>query len=131
MFAFPEDIDVTDNTVAMFPELSEQLTQAKLAGAPKWQVSPQQLFGLDYVRSCRPATIVFPQVAHTEKSVLQPLDAGAALLEVVSNVLLTHPAYSQQHLNVLGQLVNECACYRLFTGRDIDAVPELLAQLLG
>lgn len=131
MFAFPEDIDVTHNTVAMFPELNDLLTQSKMAGAPKWQVSPQMVYNLDYVRACRPAVIVFPQVGHAENSVLQPLEEGAALLEVLPNVLLTDPTYSQNHLNVLGQLIKECDCYRLKTGRDLDTVPELLAQLLA
>lgn len=130
VFAFPEDIDITDKTAVMFPELDREEERTRIAGAVKWQISAPAVYGVDYVPACSPTVLVFPEVANRPRSVLEPLDPGAALLELVPNVLLTDPESSQQHLNILGRLVETCDCYRLRTGTDLEAVPELLRSVI-
>ena len=53
-----------------------------------------------------------------------------ALLELAPNVLLTAPARGGAHLAALGRLVHGCTCHRLATGRDLEALPALLLDLL-
>lgn len=128
--AFPEEIDVTDDTVRLFPELRPLLAQPKPAPWPKRQVWAEETYGVDFVPECTPAVLVVPRVAHTQQSVLTPLRQNDALLELAPNVLLTDPRASQAHFDALGELVRQCQCYRLDTGRDLDAVPALLRGLL-
>ena len=128
--AFPDEIDVTDATACLFPELHYLLNRSNSPGWPKRRVRAEEVYGTDPVWECRPAVIVFPRVAYSEKSVLKPMKREEALLELVPNVLLTEARSSQAHLDVLAELVRESACYRLETGRDFDAIPLLLRGLV-
>lgn len=129
-FAFPDEVDVTEDTVRMFPELHTLLQQPTAPGWPKRQVQVEEFYATAISRVCRPAVLVFPRITHTARSVLIPLTSDVALLELVPNVLLTTPRASQAHLDVLAELVNTSMCYRLEMGRDIDALPKLLEALM-
>lgn len=128
--AFPDEIGITDQTARLFPELHYLLDQPAPSGWPKRQVPAEQLYGERTIWECRPAAVVFPSVANAEKSILRPMSRDEALLTLVPNVLLTESCSSQSHLDVLAQLVSEAACYRLETGRDFDALPALLREVM-
>jgi len=81
--------------------------------------------------SSRPAAVVFPCIAAGPASRVEPMSAQQALLELLPNVLLTEPAACQAHLARLGELTAETRCYRLWTGRDFEALPALLGSLLA
>jgi hypothetical protein len=129
--AFPDEIDLTDETARLFPELHYLLRSPKNHGWRKRQVRAEEVYEVNTIWECKPAVIVFPSIANAEKSVLKPIDRGEALLELVPNILLTEVRSSQAHLNVLGQLVKESECYRLEAGRDFDALPILLRDLMA
>jgi hypothetical protein len=131
VLAFPDEIDVTEATINLFPELHSLLQRTRPEGWPKRQIRADECYGAPCVWECRPAAIIFPRVAPTERSVLQPLDRDTALLELVPNVLLTEPRSSQAHLDTLTMLVKSTPCYRLETGRDLDVLPHLLRSLVG
>jgi len=129
--AFPEAFDVTDETVGLFPELSALRASKKLPGAPKHQLRVESRYEARVAWRCAPVALVFPSVAQgSSVSTLEPMDPGSALLELVPNVLLTETRSSQRHLDALAALVSTCACYRLSTGRDFDALAIQLRQLL-
>lgn len=128
--AFPEDIDITDDTARMFDELHDIVEVPKAPGWPKRQVP---LFGHAQTAiawDCQPAVLVFPRVSHTARSILTPIDRDEALMELVPNILLTAPTASQAHLDSLATLTATCSCYRLETGRDLDVLPDMLGALL-
>jgi hypothetical protein len=131
VLAFPDEIDVTATTAAMFPELRALVQTPLLAGWPKRRLRAEAVYGVPPTWQCRPAALVFPRVAHADRSALFPISSDAALREVASNVLLTAPAAAQAHLTALRALVANCRCYRLETGRDMDDLPRLLGRLLG
>jgi hypothetical protein len=128
--AFTDDIDVTESTAALFPSLRSELGGPPDPGWPKRAVAPDDDLGASVVTSCRPAALVFPTVGAADRSSLEPLNPAEALLRLAPDVLMTDPAAAQAHLDVLGRLVRGCTCWRLETGRDLDAVPGLLAPLL-
>lgn len=129
--AFPEAIDVTDQTIGLFTELQDLGGSARLAGWPKRQLHLTERYGTRIAWKCQPAALIFPRVAPSAYSVLTPLDRDEALLELVPNVLLTEARATQSHLDALGILVGQSACYRLETGRDLDALPALFHALIG
>jgi hypothetical protein len=131
MLAFPDEIDVTDETAGWFPELHHLVQQPKTPGWPKRPVWPEDVYATEIVWACRPAALVFPRVAHTDKSVLTPMDRGEALLALAPNVLLTEASSTQAHLDVLAQLVRESPCYHLEAGRDFAALPSLLREVVA
>jgi hypothetical protein len=82
------------------------------------------------VWECEPGVLVFPRISGRRESVLEPIDPGEALLELVPNVLLTEPRSSQAHLDALAELARSSRCYRLATGTDLDATVELLREVV-
>jgi hypothetical protein len=131
VLAFPDEIDVTENTVQLFPELHELLQVPLVSGRTKRQIWSEAVYGVDFVPACRPAVLVFPRVANVAHSTLQPLRRDEALLELMPNILLTERRASQAHFDVLAELVRQSDCYRLETGRDVEALPALLAGLVS
>lgn len=130
VLAFPDEFDLTDETVAFFPELAPLLEGGRPDGWRKRQLRVEREYGAEVVWECEPALLVFPRVAGGEASELIPMDPGEALLELAPNVLLTEPVSSQAHLDALAGLVERSRCYRLEAGRDLDEAVRTLEAAL-
>jgi hypothetical protein len=128
--AFPDQVDVTTNTVGFFPELSHLLTGPRLPGWPKWSFRAEDVYPISISWTCAPAVLILPCVTDTPTSRLEPLSPPEALLELVPNILLTEPTACQAHLETLARLTNQASCFRLWTGLDFEALPLLLGNLL-
>jgi hypothetical protein len=127
---FPDQVDVTEHTVVMVPELSHLLEEPLLPGRYKHSLRVEDVFGSPIVVSCRPALLVFPQVTPGRQSRAEPLDASGALRGLLPNVLLTEPASSQAHLDMLGRLARTVPAFTLLAGSDLDDVASCLSGLL-
>jgi hypothetical protein len=131
VLGFPEDVDVSDRTIGFFPELNFLAQSPKTPGWPKKQVRVDEVYGSELLCEAKPGAILIPRISGKETSVVRPIGADEALLEIVSNVLLSEARSCQEHLNVLGELVRETPCYRLETGRDFEHIPMLLRDILS
>ena len=131
MLALSDEIDLDDTTVQLFPELHLLLEQPKTPGSQKRQLWSTESYGAGLIAACHPAAIVFPRVAHTQRSVITPLNPEEALRELTPNVLLTEPLSSQVHMEALAELANQCACYRLEMGHDFADLPGLVRRLMA
>ena len=128
---FPDEIDVTEGTVSMFAEL-DHLKSATLAlGRDKHGFRVEEVFGISPLEGCRPAALVFPRVEEGPSPHLEPLSAAEALFELMPNVLVTEPAATQAHMDMLGDLVRTVPGYRFRPGRDPDAAAASVASLLS
>lgn len=125
---FPDEIDVTDDTARWFPELADALRQ-RTGSWPKHRLRVEDLPGASIADDCPPGLLLFPEVSGESRSRTEPLSAGAALVAVTPNVLLTDPASTQAHLDALAALVRTSRCHRLLVGRDFDKLPELVREL--
>jgi hypothetical protein len=126
LLAFPDEFDLTDQTVGFFPELAPLLEEASRPGWRKRQLRAEDFYGVEVVWECAPGVLVFPRVSGRTDSVLHPIGPGEALLELVPNVLLTEAGSSQAHLDALAELARASRCYRLETGTDLDGAVRLL-----
>lgn len=131
VLSFPEDVDVSDQTIGFFPELDFLRSSPKLVAWAKRQVRADEIYGVEMLREARPGAIVIPKISGKERSSMRPIDADEALLEMVSNILLTDARSCQSHLDILTELVRQTPCYRLETGRDFDCIPNLFRELLS
>jgi hypothetical protein len=132
VLAFPDEFDLTDQTVAFFPELASLLDVDRPDGWRKRQLRAEQVYranGAEVVWECDPGLLVFPRVAGVRESRLAPMPKDEALLELAPNVLLTDPASSQAHFDALAELVERSDCWRLETGTDLDEAVRLLEAL--
>jgi hypothetical protein len=130
ILGFPDQSNVSDETVSMFPELHAALNPAGLRVGPKSQIRVEEFYGANTVWGCRPAVVIFPRIGHSGRSVLTPVDQDEALLELLPNLFLTEAVSSQAHLDALTRLAQEARCYRLETGRDFDALADQLRSLV-
>jgi len=131
VLGFPDEIDLTDETIALFNELDHLMSLPKSEGWHKRQVRPEQLYPGKMVSECKPGLLIFPKISGKASSVLKPMNSTEALLQLLSNIIRTDSASSQNHLDALTALVKESKCYRLETGRDFDALPELFRGIAG
>jgi hypothetical protein len=130
VLAFPEEVDVSDQTASFFPELSFLLRSPKRRGWRKRQIHPIQVYGAKVAPEARPAAVVIPRIAEAETSLVTRMDPDEALLEMVPNVLLTEASSCRAHLDALKELVTSTPCYRLDTGRDFDQLSVRFRELL-
>jgi hypothetical protein len=130
VLAFPEEVDVSEQTAAFFPELSFLLSAPKRCGWRKRQIHPIQVYGAKVAPEARPAAVVIPRIAESETSVVTRMDPDEALLEMVPNVLLTEANSCRAHLDMLRGLVTSTPCYRLETGRDFDQLSIRFREML-
>jgi hypothetical protein len=131
VLAFPEAVDVSDQTASFFPELSFLLSAPKRPGWRKSQIHPTQVYGAKVALEARPAAIVIPRIGKAETSVVSRMDIDEALLEMAPNVFLTETNSCRAHLDALSQLVRSTPCYHLETGRDFDRLSIQFRELLA
>ena len=126
--AFPDEVDVSPASAAWFPELG--LDGVPDPGWPKHRVRIEERLGCRVAMLATPAALVSPAPGAADASALSREPEGAVLLDLAPNVLLTERESSQAHLDALGALVRSAPAHRLSTGRDFDALPARLAELL-
>jgi hypothetical protein len=130
ILAFPDEADVTTQTLGFFPELQRLTHASKASGRLKQPVCATSLYQARPCWECAPEAIIFPQPGKSSRSVLTPMPKAEALVQLVCNVLRTEPRSSQAHLDALAGLVKTSRCYRLKTGQDFDRLPGLLRSVL-
>lgn len=127
LLAFPDEVDLTDETASFFPELAA--LPPRREGWRKRRLRAEETLGAPLAGEVAPGLLIFPRISGRTESTLRPLDPGEALIELASNVLLTEPASSQAHLDALAALTSASSCWRLETGRDLDGAVRLLREL--
>ncbi len=131
LLSFPEKIDVTDETLAFFPELY-QASEGLYQGLSKRYFYADRFYPGETIDSCKPAFIILPQVADCSQSYLEPLAKQQALEELLPQSLLVFDRkIAQQQFQILAELVEQADCYRLYGGRNVLELPELIDTLLG
>ena len=129
--AFPDELDLTDDTLELF-SLREQLAgDRKAPGAYKHAVRAEELFRVELLPRLEPTVLLFPRVAKKAVTSLHPIPASEALGRLVPNMLHTSDELVAAQFSLLAKLVSQCACYHMETGTDLDTLPDRLLSLLG
>jgi hypothetical protein len=129
LLAFPDEVDLTDETAAFFPELGPLRAEPRREGWRKRRLRAEETYGAPLAAEVAPGLLVFPRISGRDESTVAPMEPGEALIELASNVLLTEPSSSQAHLDALATLTEASSCWRLETGRDLDGAVRLLRSL--
>jgi hypothetical protein len=128
---FPDEVDVTEHTVARIPELGHLAGTALLPGREKYSFRVEDVFGVTPLPGCRPSVLLAPQVVDGPASELEPLAPSEALMALLPNVLLTDPVASQAHLDMLARLVESVPCLRFRVGSDLDVAAACVIDLVS
>jgi hypothetical protein len=128
---FPDEIDASPETLARLPELAPPERWPQLPGYPKRQLQPLELRRDAIAREAVPRLVLVPRVADRDRHSLEPLAPDELLRELLPNVLLTEPGLAQRQLDVLAELARSVPAFRLFFGRDLDRLGELVDDALA
>ncbi len=133
LLPFPIKINVTEETIAFFPELRnapEHVLQRQ-PGFHKRGFYAEELYGTEIGTCCRPALVLFPQVVDAPRSYLESLPKSRAMELLLPQALLVYDAeVARREFQVLAKLVQQADCYRLHFGRDLFDLPKLITPLL-
>ena len=131
LLPFPIKINVTEDTIAFFPELRNAPDHLLHPGFPKRAFYAEELYSTAIGEHCRPSLVLFPHVVDAPHSHLEPLSKSRALELLLPQALLVYDAYvARREFQVLAKLVQQVDCYRLHFGRDILDLPKLITPLL-
>jgi hypothetical protein len=131
LLPFPIKINVTEDTIAFFPELRDAPAHLLHARFPKRAFYAEELYATSIGARCRPALVLFPQVVDAPRSHLERLPKSRALELVLPQALLVYDQeVARREFQVLAKLVQQVDCYRLHFGRDFLDLPKLITPLL-
>jgi hypothetical protein len=125
VLGFPDELDVTPETVTLFPELGHLAALAPREGARKHPLRPEDVNISAIAWECRPGALVFPTIAHRADSVLRPIDAEEALVELSNNIIPTQIASCQATSTPWAGWSGKK------TSPDFERLPQLLRGLLA
>jgi hypothetical protein len=129
--AFPDEVDVTPNTVSLIPELGHLSSQPIRPGREKHAFRVEDVYGVNPVAGCRPVAFLSPRVEVGSSPELIALAPSSALFELTANIMLTDPVATQAHLDMLAELARTVPCYTFRTGGDLDEVAACISDLVG
>lgn len=131
VLAMPLKVDVTDHTISFFPELRNAPAGILHAGPQKRFFQVEEVYPTAIGSSCEPAVILFPYVVDVPHSTLEPLPRSRVLEELLPQGLFAYDRdMAARQFQVLSKLAQQVRCYRLYFGRDVLALPELITPLL-
>ncbi len=131
LLPFPIKINVTEDTIAFFPELRNAPNHLLHTGYPKRSFYAEELYATSIGACCRPALVLFPQVVNAPRSHLELLPKSRAMELLLPQALLVYDAeVARREFQVLAKVVQQVDCYRLHFGRDILDLPRLITPLL-
>ena len=128
---FPIKINVTEATIAFFPELRSAPDHVLHPGSPKRAFYAEELYPTSVGDCCQPAIVLFPHVVDAPHSHLELLPKSRALEVLLPQALLVYDSeIARREFQVLAKVVQQVDCYRLHFGRDILDLPKLITPLL-
>lgn len=129
---FPTKINVTEATIAFFPELLDLSDHVHSAGSHKRSFHAEDLYPTSMGgERCRPALVLFPHVVNACHSHLELLPKSQALELLLPQALLVFdPEVARREFQVLAKLARQVDCYRLYFGHDMLDLPNLITPLL-
>lgn len=131
LLPFPVKVDVTEPTIAFFPELRDAPESALGQGVRKQFFYVEDMYPGGTGQTCKPAVIIFPHVVDHPTSWLEPLSRRQALEELLPHGLLVyHEDIARREFQVLSQLIQQVDSYRLHFGRNVLELPELITPLM-
>ncbi len=130
--SFPEEINVTEQTIKLIPELSRVQKFTANDHRQKSSFSVEELYPGCVVDDSVPALMVFPQIAEVEKTQLAPMTRTEALaLAMRYGYFFLDPSTTGRHFEILSMLARQTECYRLFSGSDQEELGRVVDELLA
>ncbi|MDR4496056.1 MAG: hypothetical protein R3B74_16900 [Nitrospirales bacterium] len=132
VLAFPEKVDVTENSLKFFPELRENSRGKIYQGLLKRYFHIEDFFSEGTGKSCDPALLIFPQVVNRATSYVERVSKREALEEILPHGLLVYEkTIARKEFQALSHLIRKVDSYRLYFGRDVLELHRVIDPLLS
>jgi hypothetical protein len=129
--SFPEEINVTEKTIEMIPELSsiENFTANPFRDKSSFPI--EELYPGCIVDSAVPSVLIFPELADSDDTAIEPMTGSEALtLSMRYGFFFMDPSTTSRHFELLSLLANQARCFRLYSGRDQEQLGKKVDELL-
>jgi hypothetical protein len=131
LLAFPEAVNVTDKTIAFIPELKVLSESFFCQGRRKKSVLIEDVYPRAIIERCHVEAILFPKITVAEESRLLPLTKIEAISRILPHsLLILNREFASRQFEHLCDLVDNCSCYELQTGRDMLDCGHLLERIV-
>jgi hypothetical protein len=128
VFCYPEAVNVFDDTIRLFPELQRLADEHS---AYKHGFLIEDVYPSSVVESAPARVLIFPEVAETDKSILEYVPRREALVKLLPHSLDGwDKKVLSDNFSVLSRLVETTTAYKLYLGRDLDRLPQMVSELL-
>jgi hypothetical protein len=125
-----DEVDVTDDTLAMLPEL-RRFGPRRPPGSPKWSLPASSgLLAPESTSTDGDTLLLFPSVGRAQPG-WSPSSAPAALRRVLPDALVLDPPSTRSHVDVLHHFVTLVPTAELHLGDPGDAAALVRACLVG
>lgn len=129
--SFPEEINVSEQTMKLIPELSrvQNFTVNELRNKSSFSI--EELYPGCVVDKSEPALMVFPQIAEVESTTVAPMSRTEALaLAMRYGYFFLDPSTTGRHFEILSLLARQTRCFRLNSGSDQEELGRTVDRLL-
>jgi len=129
--SFPEEINVSEQTMELIPELSrvENFTVNELRNKSSFSI--EELYPGCVVDTSEPALMVFPQIAEVASTTVAPMSRTEALaLAMRYGYFFLDPSTTGRHFEILSLLARQGRCFRLNSGSDQEELGRAVDRLL-
>ncbi|MBE0428993.1 MAG: hypothetical protein IBX61_03870 [Thermoleophilia bacterium] len=132
VLSFPEEINVKEETIQLLPELSKvkNFSFNELRGKSSFSID--ELYPGCVVESSIPRVLVFPEIADSDATVVEPMSRTEALaLSMRYGFFFLDPSTTARHFEILSRLAGQAHCYRLYAGRNQEELERVIGSLLN
>ncbi|MCL6106437.1 MAG: hypothetical protein M1309_03690 [Actinobacteria bacterium] len=129
--SFPEEINVTDETRKLIPELDKVKKFNIDTFRQKSSFAIESLFPACQQDSGVPSIIMFPEVTGSDSTAFLPMTRTEALaFSMRFGFFFIDPSTTGRHFEILSLLVKQAQCYRLMTGTNREEWRRMVTSLL-
>lgn len=129
ILSFPENINVTNKTINLFPELVENKLLRK--GLIKKNFNVEDIYPGSIKELCIPKVLLYPEISAVRNSYLEKLSKGEALsLFLPHSMLVFDKETAKSHFDIISDLIKSVDTYKFKLGHDIHDLPELVGSIL-
>jgi len=131
LLAFPDELDVTEETISSFPEMKDLPEDAFKIGPRKKKFWVDRVYPGSMVNRSVPKILLFPNIVQKKNSQLDPLSKAQAVERLLPHSLLVFDGeIAEKHFHLLCHLVEKMDCYRLDFGKDLLHVYKLVDKII-
>jgi hypothetical protein len=126
VWGLPTPFKLRPEAALWFQELrGRHLTETR-SGGPAFWLKPKDLRGVERVRQCRPASLIFLERTDTSEFRMTPISSAEALSRLKGELMAEIPDATAKRLGTIKKVV-ELPCWRLQYGGE----PELIAHQIS